>query len=206
MCQASTCGRVRARALVQVLQNSGSRMVVLRFTTLSARDRHWRNPRKKNYRERSNIKSARVSALTGSVPRKMAEAQQRVSALFRIRTHVARLTATSLKPLNRINRWKKRYMTRRISPLANDFFAYRTVVLGFFKLNIKARHEIRELLNANLWSIHLISFNIDWSWNIFTSHNFAQCSSSSSMTSKKWEVKTWNLGQIFEIELWMVGQ
>ena len=29
--------------------------------------------KKKIYRERSNIKSARVSALTGSVPRKMAE-------------------------------------------------------------------------------------------------------------------------------------
>ena len=35
--------------------------------------------KKKNYRERSNIKSARVSALTGSAPRKMAEAQQRFS-------------------------------------------------------------------------------------------------------------------------------
>ena len=47
-----------AVARVQVLQNSGSWMVVLRFTTLSARDSQWRNLRKKNYRERSNIKSA----------------------------------------------------------------------------------------------------------------------------------------------------
>ena len=54
--EASTCGQVRARAWVQVLQNSGSQMVVLRFTTLSAqscqwwcqhRDHHWRNPRTK---------------------------------------------------------------------------------------------------------------------------------------------------------------
>ena len=37
---ALTCGRVQARARVQVLQNSASQMVVLRFTTLSARDRH----------------------------------------------------------------------------------------------------------------------------------------------------------------------
>ena len=29
----------------------------LRFTTLSARDGHWQNPRKKNYRECSNIKA-----------------------------------------------------------------------------------------------------------------------------------------------------
>ena len=90
MCQASTSGQVLARARVQVLQNSGSRMVVLRFTTLSARDRHWRNPRKKNYRERSNIKSVRVSALTGSVPRKMAERRQKVSAPCGNRTKVAR--------------------------------------------------------------------------------------------------------------------
>ena len=39
---------------------------------------------KKNYRERSNIKSAHVSALTGSVPRKLAEARQKHSALIRI--------------------------------------------------------------------------------------------------------------------------
>ena len=76
MCQALTCGRVLARARVQVLQNSGSQMVVLRFTTLSAWDSHLQNARKKNYRELSNIKSTLVSALTGSVPRKIAEAWQ----------------------------------------------------------------------------------------------------------------------------------
>ena len=38
---------------------------------------------KKNYRESSNIKSAHVSALTGSVPREMAEARQRVSPQIR---------------------------------------------------------------------------------------------------------------------------
>ena len=54
MYQASTCGRVLARAQVQVLQTSGSQMIVLRFTALSERDCHWQNPRKKN-RERSNI-------------------------------------------------------------------------------------------------------------------------------------------------------
>ena len=71
--------------------NSASRMVALRFTTLSARDHHRRNSRKKK-----NIKSARVRALTGSVPRTMAEARQIVSALIRNRTHVARLSAARL--------------------------------------------------------------------------------------------------------------
>ena len=90
MCQASTCGRLLARARVQALQISGSQMVCQReiFTDKIQED--------KNHRERDNVKSARVSALTGSVPRKMAEALQRVSALFRNRTHVARLSATSL--------------------------------------------------------------------------------------------------------------
>ena len=83
----------------------GSQMVVLRFTTLSARDRHWRNPRRKNYTERSNIKSARVSALTGSVPRKMADAQQRVSAFIINRTQVARLSATNLNHLAIGSNW-----------------------------------------------------------------------------------------------------
>ena len=41
-----------------------------------------------------------------------------------------------------------------------------------WKLNIKARRVIREFLNANLWLMHLFAFDIDWSWNIFTSHNF----------------------------------
>ena len=43
-------------------KNSASWMVLLRFTTLSARDHHWRNPRKTNYREHSNIKIESVSA------------------------------------------------------------------------------------------------------------------------------------------------
>ena len=80
-------------------------------------------------------------------------------------------------------------MTRHISPPATDFLEYRTVVLGFFNLNIKARHEIREFLNANLWSIHLITFDIDGveiGVEIFSLRTFfAQCSSSSSLTLKK---------------------
>ena len=52
--------------------------------------------KKKNYRERSNIKSARVSALTGSVPRKMAAARQKDSTPCRSRTHVSRLSTTSI--------------------------------------------------------------------------------------------------------------
>ena len=47
-------------ARLQVLQNSGGRMFILRIKTVSTRDCHWLNPREKNYRERNNIK-VRVS-------------------------------------------------------------------------------------------------------------------------------------------------
>ena len=96
MCQASTSGQVLALARVQVLQNSGSLMVVLRFTTLSALDCHWhwRNPRKKNRAQ--EYKSACVSALAGSVLRKMAKGQQWVSAPWGNQTQVAWLAATHL--------------------------------------------------------------------------------------------------------------
>ena len=51
-------------------------MVVLRFTISQRKISTDEIQEKTNYRERSNIKSARVSALTGSVPRKMAKLQQ----------------------------------------------------------------------------------------------------------------------------------
>ena len=46
------------------------------------------------------------------------------------------------KPLARINNGKRTVDESRISPPATYFFAYWTVVLGFFQLNIKASHEI----------------------------------------------------------------
>ena len=96
MCQAKTCGQVLALALVQVLQNSGNliMMVFLRFTTLSALDHHWQ--KRIIYRECINIKSAHVSALTDSVPRKMGQALQSISAIFRNQTHVTWLPAAYL--------------------------------------------------------------------------------------------------------------
>ena len=66
------------------------------------------------------------------------------------------LTLTT-KPLVRINYSKKLYMTRRIFATCKllQLMLSRTGLsyFGIFKLNIKARNEIREFLNANLWSI-----------------------------------------------------
>ena len=171
--------------------------------SLSARDRHWRNQKNKNI-ESSNIKACESVYCRAQCHAKWAIVQQRVSAPCKNRTQVARLT---------IDHWaisSYRSPERNIIWLVvshnlegwNHIFACRIVVLGLLRLYIKTRHDIEEFLTANLWSIHLIAFDIDWSWNIFTLHIFAKCSSSSSSASKKWEVRTWNLGQIFEIWLW----
>ena len=68
MRQAFTCGRVRApgRLRLQVLQNSESRMFILRVTNLSARDHHWLSSRFEKCPARSNIKSGREGLNTMS--------------------------------------------------------------------------------------------------------------------------------------------
>ena len=158
MCQALTCGQVLAWAWVQVLQSSGSLMIMLRFTTLSAWDRHWLSSRKKKLQRAhcdSNIKSACVSALMGSVPRKMAEVLQRVSALIRNRNHVAwlfRLTSNT-KPLVHIKLlsiiWKKLCMSPSILPYQDQT-------------------QIQEFLNTLLWLGSGPRYQI-------LSHVFARC-------------------------------
>ena len=110
------------------------------------------------------------------------------------------LTSTT-KQYVHISSPKKWYMTRCISQPATDFFAYRIVVLGLFKLYIKARHEIREFLNANNWLIHPIAFDIDLSWNIFTLHNF--CSILIKQLTDLWKVRTENLKFRTDLEDWV---
>ena len=61
-------------------------------------------------------------------------------------------------------------------------------------------------MNTNLgqWTIHLIAFCTDWSWNLFTLHNF---SSNAHQAAGPWKSENWELfGKIFEIKLWKVGQ
>ena len=74
----------------------------------------------------------RVSGLTGSVPRKMAEAWQSVSTLIRNQTHIAQLTATNFNhsAIGSHHR-KKRCMTRRISPPATSFLRTGLLYLDF---------------------------------------------------------------------------
>ena len=94
----------------------------------------------------------------------------------------------------------------------NLFFACRIMIVVFrlLRLNIKARHNIPEFLNTNLWLMHLnndlIAFNIDWSWNIFTLHNFCSMLIEQLINLEKCELRSWNWGQIFKIKLLMAGQ
>ena len=101
----------RARLLA-----SGSRMFMLRVKTLSARawDRYWQNPlaSKKIIEREQQYKSAHVSALTCSVPRKMAEGRQRVSLLFSImilQVHTSIWHLENSSPLL----WNPRYSWKR---------------------------------------------------------------------------------------------
>ena len=131
------------RARLQELQNSRS-WIFVKSQTLSARYRHWRNSREKNYRDRCNIKARVLVTLTGAVPRKMAEGRHKGFAPARI---------VPMSPCRQtycnLNHW------------AIDSFRW-----------ISRPGTKYYFLNANLWSIHIIAFDIDWSWNIFTLHNF----------------------------------
>ena len=71
MCQARTCGRVRAPGPTPSAPKQW-KSVHVKSITLSARDRHWQIQERKTYREHSKMKSAHVSTLTGSVPLQLA--------------------------------------------------------------------------------------------------------------------------------------
>ena len=129
MCQARTCGRVLARGRTPSAPKQWTSDVHVKSQNpVSARSPLTKS--KKKYREGSNIKSGRVSALTGSVPHKMAAALQKDSAPCGNRTHVSKLSTTSLNH-STIGSYqlleKKRYMTRHNTWTVELF---RTAFLG----------------------------------------------------------------------------
>ena len=83
----------------------------------------------------------------------------------------------------------------------NQFFWCRIVILRLLQLNIKTR-DIPEFLAA----ICLQSWQCKPFINTSSLHTFfAQCLSSSSFFSKKWELGAWTLEQIFKINLASYG-
>ena len=152
----------RAWKITDMMQSGDWRMFMLRVKTLSTPDYHWRNPRKQNDRERSNIK-ARVSVhWLAQCHAKWLRSGRNFQHQAGIEPHVASLTAT------RLNHWAidslMKKMVHESSSLAtwNCLFVCRIVVLGFLRLNINARHDIPDFLNATLWSIHLIACELTW--------------------------------------------
>ena len=125
------------------------------------------------------------------------------------------LTLTT-KPLVRINYSKKTIyelwvelsnftMSCRISPPATYFFCIQDCSSQIVQVEYQGQTRNTRILERK--PLIDTSYCIRHRLEIFSLRTiFAQCSSSSSSTSKKWELITWNLGQIFEIELWMVGQ
>ena len=83
------------------------------------------------------------------------------------------LLALTTQPLVFISNRKQTVHDSSYFTTCNQFFCvlWQDCHARILNLNIKARHDIREFLKANLWSIHLIAFDIDWSWNTFTLHN-----------------------------------
>ena len=61
---------------------------------------------------------------------------------------------------------------------------------SLLRLDIKSRCYIPEFSNANLWSLHLIAFNIDWS---FTSHDFFSMLIEQLINLENLKVRTENL-------------
>ena len=97
ICQASTCGQLVAKGQTPSAPKQWKSDVHIKsYKPVSARLPLTKS-KKKSYRGCSNIKSACVSALTGSVPRKMAEGQPKVSASCWNLSLAAVLTANHLK-------------------------------------------------------------------------------------------------------------
>ena len=83
-----------------------------------------------------------------------------------------------------------------VSNLRKSQYMNRHILQPLFNFLVK---DTPEFLTTNLFLIHMITSDIDLSWNNFFSYIFfVQCSPSRSLTSEMWAVKTSNIGQIFQ--------
>ena len=187
MSQAHTCGRVRAAAPTpgaSYLKQWKSDVHVKSYNSVSARSPLTKS-KKKNYRERTQRSNINERVLLHCRAHCHARwprggpGRQTVSAPYWNQTQVARLHGS------RLNHW----------------------AIGLYQFSEKKTTCCFKPLIANLWSI--TSYSIQQGVEIFPLciiFGVTQCSSSSLLTLKKWELRTWNLGQIFEIKLWIVGK
>ena len=73
---------------------------------------------------------------------------------------------------------------------------------SIIRLNIKARQDIPEFLTAHIYQYILSHWTMDkdWSWNIFSLHNFFSMLIEQLINLKEVKSENLNLGQIFKIK------
>ena len=176
MCQASTCGWVPFQGRTQSAPKSGNQMFMLELKPCQCKIATDEIQEKKHYGERS----AHVSALTGSVPRKMASA-----------------LALTTQPLVHI-KWTKK-MVYDSSYYLNCF------ALLFLVQNCQSQiAQVEYQGEASNTRILKRKPMIDTSYRIqhrleLKLFHLLNAHQAARWPQKKWELITWDLGQIFKI-------
>ena len=138
----------------------------------------------KNCRYCSSIKSTCVSPLTGSVSLSVTQNDPGAVKGSCIQTHFSLLTQIALTPKPQV------------------YIALLTVKKMVCHVPGKVHQNfwLQPFINTYYW----IGLRLDLKY--FFHSFFAKCSLSSSLTSEKWELWPWNLGEIFKIKLKMIGK
>ena len=136
---------------------------ILTVKTLSARDRHWQNSRKRNYRELCNISACQWAKIGQGAAEAKGQQRlcQKVSALCWNQALVARLTETRLDPSYRYVSMSEieRYMTSHILQPWNNClrtrlpFFYCSIFFAQCSLNSSSTSEQWELRTWKLGQI-----------------------------------------------------
>ena len=213
MCQAISCGQVWPLALLQVLQNSGCQMFMLRVKTLSAWDSHWLNPTKQYDRECSNIKECVSVHWCAKCHAK--RPSQAAKGLQKLKHHVV---IEPISPYLAIGLYKsfgreKMYLTGHVQQTWTyflvqqpwTFFWVHNCCSEIAQVEYQGQTQHTRILDSKpiIWICCCIGHRLEFK---YSAQFFAQCSSSSSSTSQKWELRTWKIGLIFKIKLWMTIQ
>ena len=191
MCQAYTCGRLLARTRVQVFRNGRSRMVVLRFTT-----------KKEKIQERKKYKK-RACQCTD----KLGATQNGRAVAERFSTHQE---SNPNHQTHCYNCLKKTVHDSSYFAIFNWFFGSQDYRAWIFQVQYQGQTwntrilERKPLVDTSYRIRHRLELKyVHFAQFLLNAHRAAHLP---DLTSKKWELITWNLGQIFEIERWMVGQ
>ena len=167
-------GWVLALVWLQVFQNSGSWMFMLRNKPCQHEIATDKIQETKNHWERTNI-PVRVSVHW------LAQCHAKWPKGSRYFQHPAGFEpispnslwlALTIKPWVRINVQKQTVYDSSYFATLNQVFACRIFILGLLKLNTKIIQNIQELLTANLLLIHVIAFDIYWIEKKFSLHSF----------------------------------